>query len=56
MFLQLSPTTVEKHISHIKTKLKCYNKPQFIEKAIMEEYLNIIPIRLFDINYIAKQL
>lgn len=52
--LDISPRTVEKHISAIKEKLGCYNKSQLIEKAIDSGFLFHIPETLFSISNLFK--
>lgn len=44
--LDLSVRTVEDHVDHIKTKLRCGNKNQLFEFAIHHGLLNILPKHL----------
>lgn len=41
--LKISPRTVETYFDNIKTKLRCDNKSQVIEKSISLGYMHIIP-------------
>lgn len=49
--MQLSKRTVESYIEQIKNRFGCENKTELLYLAIINDYMNVIPIRFFNMEF-----